>query len=551
MENMTIASPVEDSECAQAKRASKKNEDKGANGTMERSATRKEELDFDALHSTSVHGNISASESGSPQNSGYGAGKDGRQRIGFRANGDDNTEKSPSNELGASGDLVSNDEGSLSASGTGVPSTEVCRTAVDNYAASTPTKKIASRSDAHSNISEAVERPNPRGKRTVKDSELIGDCSVTYWEVVSVRQTRIIFRNTSSVGKSKIPVSNSDERAAGNDMAHTRRRKRKAGVRDRLLETQPKMARKDSKGEKSDTDGSLANRPSHGVNASRLRTAVGPFETSESEPSPSISIRTLSSQSGSQEGPLSSSADLSRGVRMSSKSRTADNALDGRLDQVESAEASSHNPSSHGDEAGNWKPLDQTAGVGINRIRITPLIEERTPGSVGHHVVQKLLVQYGVLERLEGLDPEVDSKQGRAAETLEMGGSYGLGNSDAFSKELSQPKELERSTAKKPVKLVTDELVHDYKLPPKQAYRSCRTGTMQALPPILLDATDTNSPPKSLQHLDPDAKVDILNRKSGRVLSGGNAVAVKDLPTLLKNHASYEPIVPPPSSGKQ
>jgi hypothetical protein len=557
MESMTIASPVDDSESAQAKRVLKKNKNKAVDGAMERSVTSKEEMDSDALHRTSVNGSIRFSENGSPQNLGCGAGMGGRQRVEFRANGGDTTEKSSSCEERVIGDLVSRDEGPLSASGTSVPSTEVCHTAVDVNAASTPTKKNASKSDAHPNFSEAGDRQSPREQETVKDSESIGDCSVAYWEIVSVRQTKVHFRHTPSVEKSTFPVSNAGEVAAGNDTTHTRRRKRLVEIKDPLLETQPngrlgkKTASKDSNGENSDTDKRPTNSPSHGVNSSSLRTTVGPFETSKSEPSPSISRRTRSSQSGSHEGPLSSSPDLSRGVRISLRSRTADDANDSRFEQAESDEEDSQNPSSHGDETSNWKPLDQTAGVGINRIRITPLLEERTPGSVGHHVVQKLLVQYGVLERVECLDAEVDSKQGRATETLKMNESYGLENSDAFSKETYRPKELERSTAKKPVEPMTDELVHDYKLPPKQSYRSGRSGSRQALPPILLDATDTNSLPKSLQHLDPDAKVDILNRKSGRVLSGGNAVAVKDLPNLLKNHASYEPIVPQPSSGKQ
>ena len=74
----------------------------------------------------------------------------------------------------------------------------------------------------------------------------------------------------------------------------------------------------------------------------------------------------------------------------------------------------------------------------------------------------------------------------------------------------------------------------------------------QSLPPVVLpstsaddDATILSSVPKAIRHLPLESKVDIFDRKTGRVLSGRSAVLVRDLASVLRAHASYEPIVPP------
>ena len=63
-------------------------------------------------------------------------------------------------------------------------------------------------------------------------------------------------------------------------------------------------------------------------------------------------------------------------------------------------------------------------------------------------------------------------------------------------------------------------------------------------PPIIIDALN-NTVPSALKHLPPDLKVDIFDRKTCKILSGTDAVAIKDLPKLLRLHAEYEPIIPP------
>ena len=76
----------------------------------------------------------------------------------------------------------------------------------------------------------------------------------------------------------------------------------------------------------------------------------------------------------------------------------------------------------------------------------------------------------------------------------------------------------------------------------------------KSLPPVVLpsspvddDTTILPSVPKAVRHLPLESKVDIFDRKTGRVLSGRSAVSVRDLASVLRKHASYEPIVPPPA----
>jgi len=47
----------------------------------------------------------------------------------------------------------------------------------------------------------------------------------------------------------------------------------------------------------------------------------------------------------------------------------------------------------------------------------------------------------------------------------------------------------------------------------------------------------------SFSHLQPDSRVDIFNKKTGRIMKGENGIKVKDLTNALSNHAEYEPII--------
>ena len=76
----------------------------------------------------------------------------------------------------------------------------------------------------------------------------------------------------------------------------------------------------------------------------------------------------------------------------------------------------------------------------------------------------------------------------------------------------------------------------------------------KSLPPVVLPSSPVDndtaiglSVPKAARHLPLESKVDIFDRKTGRVLSGRSAVSVRDLASVLRTHASYEPIVPPPA----
>ena len=44
--------------------------------------------------------------------------------------------------------------------------------------------------------------------------------------------------------------------------------------------------------------------------------------------------------------------------------------------------------------------------------------------------------------------------------------------------------------------------------------------------------------------LPPDNKVDVFDRKTGRVLKGDNGIPLKDLASQLSQHAEYEPLLP-------
>jgi hypothetical protein len=61
-----------------------------------------------------------------------------------------------------------------------------------------------------------------------------------------------------------------------------------------------------------------------------------------------------------------------------------------------------------------------------------------------------------------------------------------------------------------------------------------------ALPPVVLEGPGI---PSGLEHLDPEAQLQIFDRKYGVILK--DRVSVQALPALLREHAEYEPIVPP------
>ena len=71
------------------------------------------------------------------------------------------------------------------------------------------------------------------------------------------------------------------------------------------------------------------------------------------------------------------------------------------------------------------------------------------------------------------------------------------------------------------------------------------------LPPVLIDSPDEGSIPEAARHLPHDSTVDIFDRKTGKILTGPSAVKLQDLTRVLRMHAEYEPIIPPPKgSGK-
>ena len=212
------------------------------------------------------------------------------------------------------------------------------------------------------------------------------------------------------------------------------------------------------------------------------------------------------------------------------------------------------------DDPNRRKRSEQPAGIGLNRIRIAPVDEDRTPGSIAHKVVQTLLVNYGLLENPEGESPQRGSEPAAMAESHINNPQRRTGtsvphietNKRSIQEPVTEAPSKRCNSTQRGVDVVATvrqkRLVHEYKLPNQQAYQSNRPSTnRRVLPSILLDDVNKESIPRALEHLSPDLRLDILNRKSGRVLTGENAVTVKELPKLLKKHASYEPIAPPPS----
>ena len=65
-----------------------------------------------------------------------------------------------------------------------------------------------------------------------------------------------------------------------------------------------------------------------------------------------------------------------------------------------------------------------------------------------------------------------------------------------------------------------------------------------ALDPVLLQQL-----PKGLRSLPSNTKIEVFNRRTGKIMKGDKAILLKDLPRELIDHAEYEPIVPP-LSGK-
>jgi hypothetical protein len=76
------------------------------------------------------------------------------------------------------------------------------------------------------------------------------------------------------------------------------------------------------------------------------------------------------------------------------------------------------------------------------------------------------------------------------------------------------------------------------------------------LPPVLLSRTQDGGDftPQVLRHLSStDGKLDIFNRKTGRIMKGEDGISVKELTAALRKHSEYEPIIPrlPSSSAKK
>ena len=202
---------------------------------------------------------------------------------------------------------------------------------------------------------------------------------------------------------------------------------------------------------------------------------------------------------------------------------------------------------------------NENVGFGLNRIRIEPVIEQRTPGSIGDEVVRSLLRQYNTegesisiaqnLEKLKELqDTVVDDHEDKTLEKTitkdktKQSPEKETSDSADMSMELDANKDgLEKRDLRPP-------LVNDITFPEGQGCQEHRPSHPEVLPPIVMHGIGNDLIRTSLSHLPPNSKISVMSRKTGKVLSGPDAILIKDLPGLLRKDASIELIVPPPGS---
>ncbi len=81
--------------------------------------------------------------------------------------------------------------------------------------------------------------------------------------------------------------------------------------------------------------------------------------------------------------------------------------------------------------------------------------------------------------------------------------------------------------------------------------QGARLNLTNLLPPILIERCSGKFTASMLRSLSKDARVEIFNRKTGRIMRGDEAIPIKGLVRALQEHAEYEPILPCPKRAKQ
>lgn len=111
------------------------------------------------------------------------------------------------------------------------------------------------------------------------------------------------------------------------------------------------------------------------------------------------------------------------------------------------------------------------------------------------------------------------------------------------SKEHKTKKVLITSTMKES----TRSLLEPSTIAAHQASRKSQPTMANTLHPFILDSNGGSKKlHEMLRHLPSDYKVEIFDRKNGRILKGDDRVSIHDLPLVLRRHAEYEPLIPPP-----
>ena len=269
------------------------------------------------------------------------------------------------------------------------------------------------------------------------------------------------------------------------------------------------------------------------------------------------------------------------------------------------------------DEKAEQMRRNEILGVGVNRIKIKPLRELRTAGSIGHKVVGKLLVQYGLAEEREEVYV-IEEKSSLDEEEIQVNKIPApipsvpeCVHPDSSRKDEASNNESEGSNSSS-----TQVLIHDVDIPTQYEYRRPGPSKTPILAPLNFEEkgkpyqvtivlhntrdkvhcdisksnleithvqpladprlkpgfrllgfssfaefvkhhqmgqypmaiTFYDPMPEALRHIPLNEKIEVINRKTGKLMSEAEGIKMKDLPALLRMNAYLEPIVPPPPS---
>lgn len=214
----------------------------------------------------------------------------------------------------------------------------------------------------------------------------------------------------------------------------------------------------------------------------------------------------------------------------------------------------------------------QVRCVGYNRIRIEPVHERRTGGSIGDNIVRSLMARYGLSEDVvETIPDEILGLSAKPFEVVDAGvdrdgGCVGENGDEDGGRvdnmDLNIPDGQRKVDKQEGTKMETTpavqarseppepeiELVHHMDIPGEYLETTNHSAPLgEEFEPIVLNGIGgfVGFQSSSLGSMNPDEKINLIDRQSGKIIRGDNAVRVCDLTSLLRKRASLEPIIPP------